>query len=164
MTPIEKIKRPPRAIYTKFGQVGEEFVAHRLKDMGYTVLNVSTTANHDLELESGHRIEVKSATLSKSGRHDRKFWQFSFCRMGVPVSEDIIFLLCYIDMDNDPVTFVIPGDKVFPFIKKITVPNTDPFAYNGKWSVYREKWSLVEKVVAMPPRDTIAKNEIEIPF
>lgn len=150
--------------YTDFGSFGEQFALHRLSLMGYRVTNVSTTTNHDIELESRHRIEVKAAMLSESGRPGRLWWQFSFRRRGLLIDEDLLILLCYFDIDKDPVAFVIPGDGVNPLLKKITIPSNDPRDYRGKWSVYIERWDLIEKVVGRSPRSRIVLEKEKVPF
>jgi len=100
------------------------------------------------------RGEVKSAFVTHkrvAGRYDGWGWQFSLRRNGKAVDEDLLFLVCYEDVGKPLATFIIPGDALDSRLSKIDITARDPRRYRGRWSIYCNDWSGVERVVNRAP-------------
>jgi hypothetical protein len=153
-----------------FGEIGELWVAHQLRDRGLTVEWIGGTTEYDLLIEGCAKAEVKSALLSdnSNGRGNGRY-QFSLRRHGVLVDEHVLFLVCYQDLETDPLAvFVIPGDALDAELSKIDITSADPRDYGGQWAPYRDDWDVVDDVVASLPARKPAlirsRVEEEIPF
>ena len=133
---------------TGFGRVGEQWVIEQLRQRGYTVEWIGDNSDYDLLLEGQARAEVKSAFLTSGSRGNKGRWQFSLRRHGLAVDEDLLFLLCFQDLETPPLAvFIIPGRALGPTLSKIDVTSADPTRYRGKWAQYRGDWSQVEGVI-----------------
>lgn len=148
-----------------FGKMGEAWVARELRRRGYAVELIGESSDYAILLEGVARVEVKSALLS-NGRGRRVRWQFSLRRRGNDVDEDLLFLLCYKDLDSDPVAvFVIPGRALSAKLSKIDVTSRDPRRYRGKWARFRDAWLEVQRVVDdLPARQpALFRRRVEEP-
>ena len=149
-----------------FGRIGERWVVQQLRQRGYVAEWISKSSDYDILLEGIARVEVKSAFVSP-GSNGGKRWQFSLRRHGLVVDEDLLFLLCYDDLDEAPIgVFIIPGKEI-GMISKIDITHRDPYKYRGKWSHWRDAWLEVLRTVAsLPARQPVLFRamEREIPF
>jgi hypothetical protein len=138
---------------TEFGKMAEMYVVRELRRRGFDVEWVADRSDYDVVINGKVRGEIKGATRSNgsgNGRQDR--WQFSLRRHGLPLDEELLFLLCYEDALSDPITlFIIPGDALHQSLSKIDITSHDPVAYRGKWTRYREDWSQVARMVRLAP-------------
>lgn len=136
-----------------FGEMGERWVARELRRRGFDVTWVADRSDYDLLISGRLRAEVKAATRSNgSGNGRQSRWQFSLRRHGLPLDEELLFLLCYDDVTCDPVTvFVVPGDVLPERLSKIDITSYDPLTYRGKWARYREDWSQVGRMMRIAP-------------
>jgi hypothetical protein len=138
--------------------------------MGHTVAWIGGSSDYDLLLEGVARVEVKSALRTEnSNNRGSGRYQFSLRRHGLEVDEELLVLLCYEDLGEDPVAaFVIPGEAVDPERTKIDITRADPTAYTGKWAAYLEAWEEVGRVMRTTPatQPTLCRPEpVEvIPF
>lgn len=151
-----------------FGEMGERWVAEKLRERGYVVEWIGGRSEYDLLIEGIVRAEVKSATLSHDEERGYR-WQFSLRRHGLLVDEDVLFLLCWEDMEGGPLaTFVVPGGAVYERLCKVDVTSRDPREYRGRWARYREDWGQVGRVVARLPYRKVTlfreSEQVEIPF
>lgn len=148
----------------QFGELGEKYVCDKLIELGYKISTDNST-RYDIMLETGHAIEVKSATTS--GRSDQEKgacrWQFLVRRRDKINRMDVLCLVCYDDVESDPAgVFVIPGVLVGEKQRKIDITNTDLAKYTGVWRKCLDRWATVGEVVAREPREPV--KEETIPF
>jgi len=137
---------------TAFGEMGERWVVGELRRRGYVVEWIGGRSAYDLLIEGYARAEVKSATLAKNALRGGYRWQFNLRRHGLLVDEDVLFLLCWEDLEGPPVAvFVVPGSAVYAQLSKIEITSRDPCTYRGRWSRYREDWGQVRQVVERLP-------------
>jgi len=136
-----------------FGEAGERWVAQELRERGLTVEWIGSRTDYDLLIEGCAKGEVKSAFLSDNSNHRGSGrWQFSLRRNGVLVDEHVLFLVCYQDLESDPLAvFVIPGDALDAELSKIDITSADPRDYGGQWARFRDAWDVVDRVVARLP-------------
>lgn len=136
-----------RADMEQVGKIGERWVVESLRRRGYTAEWVGGSSDYDVLVEGVVRAEVKSAQLGRyKGRCHR--WQFSLRRHGLDVDEELVFLLCYDDLDESPIaTFIIPGSMLLRRLTKIDITSRDPREYRGRWQEYLGAWEVVERVV-----------------
>ena len=130
----------------ELGDHGEQKVAEILRTGGYHV-KMGGKGDCDLTINYICTVEVKTAMIT--GRTDRKVkrWQFSLFghrESQKPFGEDLLILRCE---TTPPCHFVIPGCVVPRNLTKIDITNPDPWAYRGKWSLFRERWEFVEVVL-----------------
>lgn len=139
-----------KLVKTALGRAGEHWITAELRARGHAVRWIGTLATSDLIIDRDIRAEVKTAYVTYvrvSGKIYPR-WQFSFYRNAVRNGEQIYFLCCWpIHGEHPLATFIIPGDHLEPDRRKIDITTSDPFAYNGKWSHYRERWDLVETAI-----------------
>ena len=127
----------------ELGYAGEQAVKELLEKEGFKVTS-GEPGSYDLLIEDLTTVEVKTASLS--GRTDKqaKRWQFCFYShpdRQQPLVEDLLILRCE---SNPPCHFIIPFIFVPEGLTKIDITNPDPWAYRGKWSLFRELWELVD--------------------
>ena len=134
--------------YAKFGTLGEEYAIEMIESIGYQVLPMPVGHNTkgDLLVEKRMRVEVKAALPTKGSHGNKVRWQFSLRRHKRPVDEDLLILLCYHELDEEPIAFVIPGDQVREKLAKIDI-TSEPEKYAGKWSKWRGKWDMVKAIL-----------------
>jgi len=159
-----------REVLTAFGEEGERWVVGFLRRRGYSVEWIGGNTDYDVLIEGCVKAEVKTATLSAGARGlGSGRWQFSLRRNGKLVDEHLLFLVCWLDLDEDPVAvFVIPGRELDEELAKIDITTGNPEAYGGRWSRYYEAWEVVDQVLARVParKPELFREEIqeEIPF
>lgn len=157
-----------RYALTEFGRHGERWVVQELRRRGYTVELISANSDYDLLVEGQARVEVKSATLTNGSRDRGQRWQFSLRRHNLSLDEELLFLLCYHDLDAPLATFIIPNHALDADLSKIDITNPDPTAYAGKWAQYLDDWDQVARVVSqLPARKPTLFRELKeeiIPF
>lgn len=151
----------------QFGKIGEQWVVQQLRQRGYAAEWIGECSDYDILLEGAARVEVKSAFVSP-GSNGGGRWQFSLRRHGLVVDEELLFLLCYDNLDDPPsCVFVIPGEAV-GMISKIDITSSDPYKYRGLWARWRNAWQQVERAVAgLSARQPVlfrAEAEGDIPF
>lgn len=127
--------------HTDLGTLGEFYVARML---AYAGLAVEMGGPADLLVE-GMPVEVKAARRG-TYRSKMKTWSndqgYQFClrRDGhTEIRAPVVILLCYNDLIQDPVAFIIPSQKLGRR-RKVTIPGKDPKKYAGQWCKFREAW------------------------
>jgi len=129
------------------GHKGERGVAIILQRRGYKV-EYDTIEDWDLLINDLLTVEVKTANLSN--RADRPSGRWQFCLYShparqKPVDEDVLILRC----ESEPAChFIIPMTFVPHGLTKIGVTGPDPLQYAGKWSLFRECWTLIDLLLA----------------
>lgn len=129
------------------GENGERAVADILIDRGYRVKH-DPLEDWDLLVDDFLTIEVKTA--HRSGRTDKPQKRWQFCLYAhperqKPVNEDLLILRCE---SNPPCHFIIPMLLVPAELTKIDITSPDPWQYRGKWSLFRERWDMVDMLHA----------------
>jgi hypothetical protein len=142
-----------RGALNAFGEEGERWVAQQIRERGLTVEWIGGRTEYDLLIEGCAKGEVKSAFLSADSRgRGNGRWQFSLRRNGILVDEHVLFLVCYRDLETDPLAvFVIPGEALDAELSKIDITSADPWDYSGQWAPYRDNWGVVDQIVARLP-------------
>lgn len=133
--------RSVKAVIT--GNNGEQAVADLLLEKGYQVRRDSFW-DWDLIIDSFLTVEVKTAHRSKRTDKPQKRWQFCLYAhpaRAKPIDEDLLILRCESD---PPCHFVIPMFLVPEKLTKIDITSPDPWKYRGKWSLFRERWEIVD--------------------
>jgi hypothetical protein len=134
-----------------FGRLGERFVVEQLRRRGFTAELIGESSDYDILLEGRAKVEVKSAFLTEQHR-GRGRYQFSLRRHGAEIDEDILFLLCYEDVEAAPIAvFVIPGHALPATLSKIDITSRNPRQYMGKWAPYLGAWDVVRRTVNRLP-------------
>ena len=136
--------RSIKAIET--GENGEQAVAGLLVEKGYHVIQ-DPLQDWDLLISESLTIEVKTAHLSKRIDRLAKRWQFclySHPERQQPVNEHLLILRCE---SNPPCHFIIPMVFVPKRLTKIDITSPDPWKYEGRWLIFRERWGLVKKLL-----------------
>jgi hypothetical protein len=126
----------------ELGQMGESYVASRLRSAG---MDVKPGTTCDL-VANGVRIEVKAARFrpyKDNGRHGYQFCLHRDGRNGIQA--DVVVLLCYYNLRYEPIAFVIPAYLVRDR-KSLTVPS-DPRLYAGLWSEWLSSWEIIADVM-----------------
>ena len=127
----------------ELGTIGELWVMRQLRAAG---LEVEQGGAADL-LADGLAVEVKAAR-PRPYRRGRRVYQFCLSKPGHTDhgKAEIVVLLAYWDTASDPVAFVIPagalGDR-----RKVTIPNSQPWLYSGRWSRYYRRWEVIADVM-----------------
>lgn len=129
------------------GENGERAVAELLTDRGYRVEH-DPMQDWDLLIDSFLTVEVKTA--HRSGRTDKpqKRWQFCLYAHPArqkPIDEDLLILRCE---SEPPCHFIIPMFLVPDKLTKIDITSLDPWAYRGRWSLFRGRWEFVSMIKA----------------
>jgi hypothetical protein len=132
--------------HAELGEMGEEWTANKLRGMGHDTKRTGSSETYDVIVNGRMRVEVKSALLTTGNGGHR--WQYSLRRNGLPFTEDLLVLLCYPDMESDPIhSFVITGSQVDEMLTKIDITHADPAMYTGRWAKYLDDWDNVERVL-----------------
>lgn len=157
-----------RADMEQVGKIGERWVVEDLRRRGYTAEWIGKSSDYDVLIEGAVRAEVKSALLGRY-RGNGYRWQFSLRRHGLDVDEDLLFLLCYDDLDEPPpvAVFIIPGNVLPRQLTQIDITSQNPREYRGKWQGYLDAWENVERVVGevRVTKPTLFRSRTEaIPF
>jgi len=99
-------------------------------------------------LADGVPVEVKAARPGRYRGDGRRGFQFCLSKPGHTdhTRAVVVILLAYWDMASDPVAFVIPsgalGDR-----RKVVIPTTAPWLYNGQWSRWYQCWEVIADVM-----------------
>lgn len=126
----------------ELGIIGEMYVKRLLSSIG---LSVERGGPADLLVE-GIPVEVKAARKRpyRLGRYEG--YQFCLHRDGRGgVQAKVVVLLCYWNVDQLPVAFVIPA-KAIEKRRKIVISG-DPWTYSGKWQRWYRNWEVIADVV-----------------
>ncbi len=125
-------------IHTELGVAGEAYVARLLSSAG---LQVQFDGPADLTV-NGLPVEVKAARPSLYRRNRCRGYQFCLHRTGkTSLKAPLVILLCYWDTAREPVSFIIPADRIGQR-RKIVIPS-HPWAYSGMWSPWYQNWETL---------------------
>jgi hypothetical protein len=142
---------------------GEHWALDELKRQGHDAQLYGGTYSFDILIANRARIEVKTSFLGKTDNYSQR-WQFSFNRYG-RFCADLLLCICAPDNfpDSEPLTvFIIPRQALAEGQQKITIPNTDPQCYGGKYAQGRDAWDAVEQIVALC--EEFVEEDEPIPF
>ena len=128
----------------------ESVAAEMLRSMGYQVREVGVARAADLIVTSDRypgvelTIEVKGSRLTRC-RVGRMGYQFILFKSGMSVRivEHVTLLVCV--RGDDLTWFVVPSFE-FANLNKVAITSADPLFYNGRWSVFRNAWYVVDKM------------------
>lgn len=125
------------------GLEGEEQAAQLLAAQGFVVYfdRAHSWAEADLRVYPNLEVEVKSSKL-RLVNQTRQGFQFSLFRHGHSkrIHEPIVVLVC---QSETPVAFVIPGGLI-QHHNSLSIACHNPYAYQRKWSYFRERFDLLE--------------------
>ena len=127
----------------ELGDLGEVYVARKLRGVG---LNVIVGGVADL-VAGGAVIEVKAALKRPYRNGGYLGYQFCLWRDGHTDHRrsDVVVLLCYYDLEMDPVAFVVPTERIGSR-RKIVIPGS-PWTYTGRWSRWYRRWEVIADYV-----------------
>lgn len=120
----------------ELGILGEYHIAQQLRFAG---AKVEFGGPADL-LVNGEAVEVKTARLRQYRTGRKLGYQFCLTRQGHTDHKKakVVVLLCW----ESFTVFIIPTEEI-DTNWKITIPTEKPQRYNGKWSVWRERWEIL---------------------
>lgn len=125
----------------ELGILGELYVTRMLSSAGILTCKGGLA---DL-LADGVRVEVKAARRSQYARGKRGY-QFCLHAPGRKGFQgDVLVLLCYWKMGQDPGAFIIPASDVGQR-KSITICG-QPWTYAGRWAPFYDDWTPVGEAI-----------------
>jgi len=121
----------------ELGAIGELYVERVLSAIG---LVVEMGGPADLLVE-GVPVEVKAAVpgVFRPGYRGYQFCLHREGRNGVQAA--VVILLCYWDLEQEPVAFVIPAEEIGDR-RKVGISG-DPWIYSGKWARWYRRWDVI---------------------
>ena len=124
----------------ELGALGELWTMRQLQSAG---LAVSLGGPADLLVE-GLPVEVKTARPKRYRGDGRRGYQFCLSKPGHTDHRRaavVILLAWWCDQAN-PTAFIIPSGALGNR-RKVTIPNRQPWLYDGRWARYRGQWEVI---------------------
>lgn len=134
-----------------YGLQGERYALLQLLDRGYDARLVSDFfSDVDIIVDGLLRVEVKTAAAhwhkAKAGVW-RARWQFNLTRLSRE-GDYVVICLCEVPNGRDRFNaFVIPSALLLPMGRRHLQITSNPAAFKGWASTYREQWQVIEQML-----------------